>query len=478
MTKQTSEFTANSIDHQISLFQKGTQYIKILRAATLKEGIQSFNNADRKDFIRVFEDRLPELDVVKFVPASGAATRMFQKTFEWVSQPKKHRKEINAFFDKADQFPFFEDWVKAAELADVETFECGLEPKVKWLRLLLDEGLAYASKPKGLIPFHVADGRVETPIHSHLAETLAYSKGKNGGRIHFTVSSEHQEAFSLLVDSVLNEMDEKVEVSYSDQLRETDTVTIGESGAPILNEKGDAIMRPGGHGALIHNLNELDAEIVFIKNIDNVCHPRLMDLTSNNKKLLGGILLSVRDDFKALHDQVSKGLVDATNIDQAREKWRLRIPRDYLKLKEYLKRPIRVCGMVKNEGEPGGGPFWSLDKFTGESLQIVEKAQVNTSEMRQDMILSSATHFNPVDLVCSMKGHDWKKINLLDYIDENQYFVNDKSSNGEPVKALEWPGLWNGGMAHWITVFVEVPSATFNPVKEVSDLLRPNHLNT
>jgi hypothetical protein len=480
MTQPKTDDETSSLDHQRSLFERGTQYTKLLRAATLKEGIHSFNNADRKDFIRSYEARMSELDIVKFVPASGAATRMFRNVYQWVEAPKKHRKAIDKLFKQADYFPFFGQWKDAADSAKIGTFEGSLEAKVKWLKLLLDDGLKFATKPKGLIPFHVHNDISRSPLFEHIAEAIAYAEGKEKAHIHFTISENLQSDFEKEVESILGSLDlnDRIQVDYSFQNESTHIVSVDEYNAPLMNDKGDAVMRPGGHGALIHNLNTIDADIVFIKNIDNVCHPRLLDLTAANKKYLAGILLSVRDDFQSLYDQVSKGLLDATNIEQARDKWRLRIPRDYQKLKEYLKRPIRVCGMVKNDGETGGGPFWSLDKYTGESLQIVESAQVNTKEMRQEMILNSSTHFNPVDLVCSVRDYKGSKIDLTDFIDENQYFISEKTMNGQPIKALEWPGLWNGGMAHWVTVFVEVPSATFSPVKEVSDLLRTNHLSS
>lgn len=476
MSNQKVDTKATTIDNQLQLIEKGTQYIKLLRSATLTDGIQQFNNADRKDFIRYFDERAGELEIVKFVPASGAASRMFKKIQDWIESPRKHRKQIDGFFNDAEKLPFFEEWVQAADQADVETFQGGLDSKVKWLELLTNKGLCLAEKPKAIIPFHLDGDNVRTPIHEHILEAEKYGIGKNGAHIHFTVSEPHRKAFQEEVQKVISESGKgDVKVMYSNQKSHTDTVVTDDSFNPVLDEKGNARMRPGGHGALIHNLDDIEADVIFIKNIDNVCHPRLIDMTTANKKYLGGILLTIKSDFKLLHDQVSKGLMDATMIDQVRDKWRLRIPRDYVKLKEYLKRPIRVCGMVKNTGEPGGGPFWCLDKYTGESLQIVEKAQIDTSEMRQEMILNSAKYFNPVDIVCSTRDHKGQKINLMDFVDQSQYFISNKSLNGKEIKALEWPGLWNGAMAHWITVFAEVPPVTFNPVKEVQDLLRENH---
>lgn len=468
--------TLDDIDRQLDCFKKGTQYVKLLRAATVGDGIFRFNEADRARIVKQYDEVSGSLKIEKFVPASGAATRMFKRVFQWIESPEDHEEDINAFFKRAEELALFELWLAAADQADIETFQSGLNSKVSWLKLLVEaSGLDYAVKPKALLPFHLYDAP-SMPITEHVREALEYAQGTEGKHIHFTVSPEHLDALQKAVDEAIAAQNaEGVSVSYSHQKPSTDTVAVTPDGAPVEVD-GSMVFRPGGHGALIHNLNDLDADVVFIKNIDNVAHKRLLADTVEHKKLLGGVLVEVRADFTELLKQVQKGLVDQTSIDQCREKWGLRIPRDYQKLKNYLERPIRVCGMVKNEGEPGGGPFWCLDKNTGESLQIVEQSQVNREDFRQSSILKSATHFNPVDLVCSLKNLEGKKIDLHQYVDEDQYFIADKSINGQAIKALEWPGLWNGAMAHWVTMFVEVPISTFNPVKEVSDLLRPNHL--
>lgn len=462
--------------YQLECFQKGTNHVKLLRPATVGGGIIRLDDSNLKNAVKRFESATT--DAIKFVPASGAATRMFKKVIGWIEDPKGSEKAINAFFERAEEYPFFEAWMEKADEADVETFQSGLNSKVKWLELLIgDHGLRFAQLPKGLIPFHTYD-EVVTPVVEHLKEATRYSNHSGVCKLHFTVSPEHRSSFESEIKRWIKQppFDEyQWDVSYSHQDPNTDTVAVDMENNPI-EENGVEVTRPGGHGSLIHNLNALDAEIVFIKNIDNVAHDRHLDVTVKYKKALAGVLMELRADLQDLKASLSKGLLDEVHIGELRDKWKIRIPRDYRKLKDYLGRPIRVCGMVKNEGEPGGGPFYTLDRFTGESLQIVEQAQIDTNYSRQAGILQSSTHFNPVDLVCCLKDLDGNKIDLKEYVDKDLYFVAKKSYKGKEIKALEWPGLWNGAMANWITLFVEVPIETFNPVKEISDLLRPTHL--
>ncbi|MEX2596707.1 MAG: DUF4301 family protein [Salibacteraceae bacterium] len=469
------------IEEQIALFKKGTQYIKLLRPATIAGGIFKLSPPAQRQAEQRFDDEKDNWKVTKFVPASGAATRMFKRVFQWIDQPEKYEQDIKEFFKKAELFPFFEDWLSAADRADLETFESGLESRVKWLKLLVaSDGMDLARKPKGLIPFHILDSdKTQSPIAEHLKEAMYYASSNGVASVHFTVSVDHQDQFKKEVERWIEEEPFSKftwEVDFSIQLKSTDTIAV-DLNNELVEQEGEILTRPGGHGALIHNLNALDADLVFVKNIDNVAHERFIETTVKHKKVLAGVLLELRTDLKSLHTDLSKGLVDEISINELREKWKIRIPRGYQKLKNYLNRPIRVCGMVKNEGEPGGGPFWSMDKYTGESLQIIEQAQIDPKDARQQNIVQGSTHFNPVDLVCFVRNFKGEKIDLLNYINEDQYFISEKSHEGTAIKALEWPGLWNGAMANWITIFVEVPIITFNPVKEITDLLRKNHLN-
>lgn len=450
--------------------------MQLLRPATVGGGIFKLTASEVKAAIERFEKSA--LSRTKFVPASGAATRMFKKQLTWLDDPLSHKAEIDKFFERVEEFAFFEDWLKVADKLDVETFETGLDAKVRWLELLLfDEGLNLSQMPKGLIDFHVYDDP-QIPLVEHLKEAMMYALKDGVASIHFTVSPEHLEGFERAVKhwTAQSPFDAvNWNVTFSHQQKTTDTVAVDVQN-DLIHEQGDFLTRPGGHGALIYNLNGIDADIVFIKNIDNVAHDRMMEETVRYKKALAGKLIELREDMKTLHESLEKGLLDENKIQDLREKWKVRIPKGYRALKAYLKRPMRVCGMVKNQGEPGGGPFWTTDSFIGESLQIVEQAQVNKEDARQQSMLRSSTHFNPVDLVCLLTDLKGNKIDLLNYVDDDLYFIASKSHKGKNIKALEWPGLWNGAMANWITIFVEVPIETFNPVKEVTDLLRPQHL--
>lgn len=475
--KATNEWT--STEQQVALIRDGRGFVQLLRPATIHGGIYRFDAARQAMLVRGYEAAVKGLKVQKFVPASGAATRMFKRIYSWIEAPIAHQDAIEKFFAQAEELAFFEDWMRVADEHDLETFEAGLNSKVAWLKLLVSpDALAFAQMPKGLIPFHLYSDVGHTPIVEHLKEGLAYTEQGGVVSIALSVSPEHEPAFKHAVDFWINQPPFNAvswDVSYTQQDPATDTIALSEDGELVKHEDGSLLKRPGGHGALIHNLNRLDADMVFIKNIDNVAHERLLSTTVWHKKVLAGLLLEFRADLRLLKKDLEKGLVDEQHINEIRERWGVRIPRDYKKLKAYINRPIRVCGMVKNQGEPGGGPFWTMDPHTGESLQIVEKAQIDPSDSRQQRIAEGATHFNPVDLVCYLKDMNEKAIDLTQFVAEDQYFIVDKSYEGQQIKGLEWPGLWNGAMAHWITLFVEVPIETFNPVKELSDLFRENH---
>jgi len=465
-----------NIRSQLEKFERGTNHVQLLRPATIRGGVFKLSQAEVTSAIERFEKS--SLSRIKFVPASGEATRMFKKVFEWLEDPKSHKSSIDDFFKRAEEFAFFEEWLKIADREDVETFETGLDAKVRWLELMLfSEGLNLSQLPKGLIDFHFYE-EPQTPLVEHLKEAMCYSVASGVAKLHFTVSPEHLDGFDRAVkywtskppfDSV------EWDVTFSHQQTTTDTIAVDMQNEVVM-DKERALTRPGGHGALIHNLNDISEDLVFIKNIDNVAHERMMPVSVSYKKVLAGKLIELREDLMTLHESLEKGLLDENKVQDLRDKWKVRIPKGYKALKAYLRRPMRVCGMVKNQGEPGGGPFWVTDEFIGESLQIVEQAQVTRDDSRQQNILKSSTHFNSVDLVCLLKDLRGQKIDLLEYVDDELYFISSKSHSGRDIKALEWPGLWNGAMANWITIFVEVPIDTFNPVKEVSDLLRPEHL--
>ncbi len=358
--------------------------------------------------------------------------------------------------------------------------------------MLVENGLNYGFYPKGLLPFHQYDSGSATPFEEHLKEAALYAKTDGKAHLHFTVSEQHDAMFveeeSKVGPKISKKTDTEFDISYSNQKPSTDTIAVDMENKPFKNSDGSILFRPGGHGALIENLNDQDADIIFIKNIDNVVIDKNLDEVANSKKMLAGVLKKVQDKAFAFAQELEDGKVSPEAADQIKafleRDLNVRMPQNYDELdvdeqlsvlKDKINRPIRICGMVKNEGEPGGGPFWIKDGEGNISLQIIESAQIDMSNDEQAAILKNSTHFNPVDLVCGVRNHKGEKYNLLDFVDTKQGFITGKTQEGKELKALELPGLWNGAMAFWNTIFVEVPLVTFNPVKTVNDLLKPTH---
>ncbi len=492
--------TTEQVNNQLKQHKTGFPYADIQRSATPGDGIIIIKKEDESKYNDLFINAIDNgLDICKFVPASGAATRMFKDLFSFLETPDELLQEIvdkppfTDFFKRLKDFAFYNDLKKFLpdniDLNDVKT--CKLIVK----KILTDKGLDYGKKPKGVLKFHRYNGFEHTPMEEHLLEAALYGKNmESKSYIHFTVSKEHESLFNKVLDSSKKTMEKKYEttydVSFSNQKPSTDTIAATPDNEPFRLENGKLLFRPGGHGALIQNLNDLNHDIIFVKNIDNVVPEHLMVDTVLFKKLLAGILIEYRekvfnilsklDNFSTLESGINDGL-EFISIVLKREVTHLNILKDTNRqeranrIKEILNRPIRVCGMVKNEGEPGGGPFWVKSTTGTINLQVVESSQIDMQDDNKKVIVAQSTHFNPVDLVCSIKDYKENKFNLLDFVDPVTGFISEKSMSGKPLKALELPGLWNGAMAHWLTFFVEVPVSTFNPVKTVFDLLRPQH---
>ncbi len=497
--------TIESVEAQLEIFKKGISPIKLDRPAIVGDGIIRLDEKSLLRWIEIYEKNSPSYTVVKFVPASGAATRMFKDAFNWLDKLNagvspdelcKQNCEANAFFSKLRSLALWSDLAKVMEAKAIDPEQCYHSKNYKLiLELLLTEtGLDYASLPKGLLKFHnYADkGLVRTPIEEHLVEGANYARMQDGTvHIHFTVSPDHREHFARLTDELVplygKQYEVNYEISFSLQKTSTDTIAVDMDNNPFRESDNSLHFRPGGHGALIENLNDLDGDFVFIKNIDNVVPDSLKEPTIIYKKVIGGLLIDLQvriheilrkiyenEFIKEDYHNVREFVIDKLNIDPSL------IPESFSEgieiLPNILDRPVRVCGMVKNEGEPGGGPFWVFDhKSNSASLQIVESSQVNMKDPGQELIFKKATHFNPVDLVCAIRGWNGEQFDLRQFIDNDTCFISHKSKNGKDLKALELPGLWNGAMAKWITIFVEVPLITFNPVKSVNDLLRKEH---
>ncbi|NQZ74978.1 MAG: DUF4301 family protein [Ekhidna sp.] len=473
------------VTSQLKRFEKGFSPLSISAPATVGNGILKLEPSEIASLIGRYDST--DQKVTKFVPASGAASRMFKSLFAFVenfdgseeslSTIKKEDKQIASFFDNPEGFAFYQKWddqVKETKGKSIkELLEEFRHGEVVDL-LLSDEGLAYGTLPKGLLQFHLYDQKSRTAAEEHLFEGLAYACKNDQVNLHFTVSSEHMQKFdSHISESVKEFSDTKFNIDYSVQQKETDTVASTLSFDPYRKDDGSLLFRPAGHGALLSNLNAIDSDVIFIKNIDNVVPDSLKDETIKYKKVLAGLLLNYQERAFELLERLEAGdniLEEGTKLLQ--EMGIKGFSEN--QVADLLDRPIRVCGMVKNEGEPGGGPFW-VKKDNIESLQIVESAQVDVTDPQQKKTFEEGTHFNPVDLICATKNYRAEKFDLLKYRDDETGFITEKSAGGQKLLAMELPGLWNGSMANWNTIFVEVPLITFNPVKTVTDLLKSTH---
>lgn len=496
--------TIKNIEQQLNDFKNGFPYARLQAPATKENGIRSFNEKEIHELITNFDRTAKDLKLVKFVPASGAATRMFKHLFEFRQQAGEIKISDDAdfnsagfFFSNLNKFAFYNDLKSIMSRSGFSMEDCLKKKDYKTILdfILTEKGLNYSKLPKGLVKFHHYGTFARTATGEHLVEGTNYCADRSKHiKVHLTVSPEHLSNFKDLIAYVEPYYESMFgvtyEISFSVQKPSTNTIAVDMNDEPFREKDGSLVFRPGGHGALIENLNDLDFDIVFIKNIDNVVPDRLKSETYRYKKLLGGQLLQIQGKVFSLLRELDKKppaveiINDATQFCE--EQINISFPSDFNRWEESMKvkflqnilnRPIRVCGMVKNEGEPGGGPFWVKNKEGEISLQIVESSQINLKNEEQKNIFGASTHFNPVDLVCSLKNYKGEKFDLHQFIDHNTGFISIKSKDGKHLKAMELPGLWNGAMANWITVFVEVPVITFNPVKTVNDLLREQHQN-
>lgn len=495
---QEKGISREQAEEQLGRFTKGFKPLKILRPAIYNDGIKRLNDNDIIKYTALFERETKKgIKVSRFVPASGAATRMFKDLYDYLSSPESalHRDNhsANQFIELLPRFAFFP--LISREMAGIDLDDTASRKANSNLiinTLLNEKGLDYGRLPKGLIHFHRYNNEVRTSMEEHLIESLRYAVNDNGpARTHFTISKEHYDLFLNKLQSIKAVFEKNhgplPDISFSFQRPSTDTIAVTLQNEPFRDSDGKLLFRPGGHGALISNLNEQDSDIIFIKNIDNVVAEEFLNITVRHKKALAGLLLHLRSRVFSYLSKMETVISDDIIEDAVRfiksdlfaslpKAFRYKSPEEKAKyLKRYLNRPVRVCGMVRNEGEPGGGPFWIEEETGQESLQILEMSQLDLTDPAQKEILRSATHFNPVDLVCSVYDYKGKKFDLIKFINPETGFITIKSFNSNKIKALELPGLWNGAMFDWITVFAEVPIETFNPVKTINDLLRPKH---
>ncbi len=470
--KQINEhgLSLQNIEQQLSDFSNGFPFADIVRPATINDGILECDNINQ--FIKIYDEEKQNYKITKFVPASGAATRMFKDLFEFRNTDNKNdtvtrvTDNINrfAFYDKLKQFlpesPSARDIISA--MLDTDKLNLG-------------------ALPKALIDFHKYENETRTAAHEHLIEGAEYAESNGTVDIHFTLSPEHQKKFDELMAKIIPDTEKKFNVKFnittSVQKPCTDTIAVNFDNTPFRDDNGKLVFRPAGHGALIENLNEIDSDIIFIKNIDNITNDAKRTDTITYKKLLAGILISIQKRiFKFMNDLNSDNYDETELRNFIQHELNEPLTQAPLSKDDFIKilnRPIRICGVVKNTGAPGGGPFWVHDSDANrDTLQITESSQIAPANRN---IIEKSTHFNPVDLVCGVRDWQGKKFDLTKFIDPKTGFISEKSQNGHPLRAMERPGLWNGAMAYWHTIFVSVPNTTFTPVKKVSDLLDPAH---
>lgn len=493
-----SKIRREDVEEQLKYFRKGFPAMDLVRNVTVGDGIRRIEGSEKENFIKLYEDKSTSLSIQKFVPASGAATRMFKALYAYLNEDQpdlNDHSDVEEFMNGIRNFAFYHDLQKVIDDGgdDIEELLAKDEYK-KILHALLDEeGLNYGFLPKGLIKFHSYDDHSRTAAEEHLAEAAEYavSAGKKV-YIHFTVSPQHRSYFDKLMEDVIERYEKENDVSYvitySEQNPGTNTIAVDFDNEPFRDESGEILYRPGGHGALLENLDRMDGDVVMIKNIDNVVPDHLKKPTVTYKKLLGGVLIDVQQKIHAylvrlekeeltheLAAEIASFLKEEVSYVVSESFTELSDREKKSKLAEILHRPIRVCGMVINTGAPGGGPFWVKGKDGSVSLQIVESAQINMEDPLQKKMVEDAGYFNPTDVVCGLKDHRGDSFDLMNYRDNDTGFITEKSLGGKKLKALELPGLWNGSMADWNTIFVEVPADTFNPVKSVNDLLKKAH---
>ena len=485
------------VENQLKQFEQGFPFLKLEAAASIGKGIIAPNDDERNKYIEKWNSyKANGHKVVKFVPASGAASRMFKDMFAFLNASYDHPNTPfeKEFFDNIKKFAFRKALCDKCHANNGKSvMELIKEGNYKTVvaNMLNAEGLNYGQLPKGLLLFHNYEDGARTSMEEHLVEAALYASSNGEAHVHFTVSHDHLELFKAKVaekkDIYEKRYGVKYDISFSEQKPSTDTIAANPDNTPFREDDGSLLFRPGGHGALIENLNEIDADVVFIKNIDNVVPDRLKDDTVTYKQLIAGILVSLQEKtFEYLrvldsgeynHNKLEE-IIRFVQRDLCCRKPDIKDMEDadlVIYLRQKLNRPMRVCGVVKNVGEPGGGPFLVYNNDGTISLQILESSQIDKNNEEYMKMFTQGTHFNPVDLVCALKDYQGNAFNLPDFVDPSTGFISNKSKGGKELKALELPGLWNGAMSNWNTVFVEVPLSTFNPVKTVNDLLREQH---
>ena len=491
-------------ERHLELIRRGTAGVRLVRPATVGDGILVLDEREIERLCTVYDEARAGGRAMKFVPASGAATRMFRDLYRLLESEAENTTRKDPSLEhvaavltrRLAQFAFYDELAAAMARDGIDVERCRRKGDAATIAryILSPEGLGYGGAPKGLVKFHRYRGEARTAFEEHLVETALYTIDRSGrGRIHFTASPAYLDRIEDHLRRRATKMKEdgiELVIDLSTQNPSTDTVAAAPDGTPARGKDGRLLLRPSGHGALLDNLRSSRGDIVFIKNIDNVAPDRLKAVTSRYMRALGGLLVETERRVGALLERLERS--DGPEATRAAAEEALSFCRETFgrdgggrgrgsdegavrAARIHLARPIRVCGMVRSEGEPGGGPFWISEPTGGVTLQIVEEAEVRRDEPEQAALWRSATHFNPVELVCALRDHRGEPYDLRRFVEPGRYIVTEKYYDGHPVRVLERPGLWNGSMHHWNTVFVEVPPETFTPVKRFEDLLRDVH---
>ena len=485
------------IETQLGQFKTGFPFLKLEAAAAIGHGIVAPTSDEGRKYVDAWQRyKAAGKRVVKFVPASGAASRMFKDMFAFVDADydKPTTDFEKKYFDNIEKFAFYNELDAVCQKNNGKGIKALIQEgnfKAVAANMLKAEGLNYGQLPKGLLLFHNYPEGPRTPMEEHLVEGALYAASNGEAHVHFTVSHEHMELFKQKVaqkaDLYAKKYGIAYDITFSEQKPSTDTVAANPDGTLFRNSDGSLLFRPGGHGALIENLNEIEADVIFVKNIDNVVPDRLKGDTVLWKQIIAGVLITLQkkafeylellDTGKYTHEQIEE-MIRFVQNDLCCRKADIKELEDadlVIYLRKKLNRPMRVCGVVKNVGEPGGGPFLTYNQDGTVSLQILESSQIDKSNKEYMEMFTKGTHFNPVDLVCAVKDYKGNAFDLPKFVDPTTGFISQKSKSGKELQALELPGLWNGAMSDWSTIFVEVPLSTFNPVKTVNDLLREQH---
>ncbi len=456
------------IERQLDLLYNGSQFPKMVKIASVGDGILELNESEKKEFLELFLKENDQYQITRFIPASGAASRMFAHLMTVLTE-NKNSELIDEFFDRLDEFSF------TALIPETVKKE-----KPVLLKYILGEvGLKFNQLPKALIPFHKNGVEIITAFESHLLESMKYTDSDNKLINHFTIGENLQSEFEKILKKGMTSdspMIHEYSVEFSAQEKQTDTVSIDENREIVRDGEGNIAFRPGGHGALLKNLQSVSGDIIFIRNIDNVISPNGNEEYIRIHQTMGGMLIHYMKIIYSIQQKVDwNEMPNEDELEFLEKKFFYKGKQEVNSIHDFVFRPFRICGMVKNQGEPGGGPFWVEEKNGQSSLQIIESSQVNPNDHHQGEIFRSGTHFNPVDICCSIKNYKGEKYDLMRFRNDEFSFLANKTQNGKNIIVLEHPGLWNGSMHHWLTIFVEIPISVFNPVKTVNDLLRDAH---